>query len=99
MSQTDDSAAVTPTNHPRVFYRSPAFDRGELEVARTIADSLGDEWEVHITIGPYRRYNIQFKTDFESRIVHLDFYSVRPCGEYDVNEVTRDIKLGIQYAS
>lgn len=99
MSQTDDSAAVTPTNHPRVFYRSPAFDRGELEVASTIADSLGDEWEVHITIGPYRRYNIQFKTDFESRIVHLDFYSVRPCGEYDVNEVTRDIKLGIQYAS
>ena len=99
MSQTDDSAAVTPTNHPRVFYRSPAFDRGELEVANTIADSLGDEWEVHITIGPYRRYNIQFKTDFESRIVHLDFYSVRPCGEYDVNEVTRDIKLGIQYAS
>jgi hypothetical protein len=99
MSQTDDSAAVTPTNHPRVFYRSPAFDRGELEVAKKIADSLGDEWEVHITIGPYRGYNIQFKTDFESRIVHLDFYSVRPCGEYDVNEVTRDIKLGIQHAS
>jgi len=99
MSQTDDSAAVTPTNHPRVFYRSPAFDRGELEVAKTIADSLDDEWEVHITIGPYRGYNIQFKTDFESRIVHLDFYSVRPCGEYDVNEVTRDIKLGIKHAS
>lgn len=75
MSQTDDSAAVTPTNHPRVFYRSPAFDRGELEVAQTIANALSDEWEVCITMGPYRPYNIQFDTDVESRIVHLDFYS------------------------
>jgi hypothetical protein len=99
MSQTDDSAAVTPTNHPRVFYRSPVFDRGELEVAQTIADALSDEWEVHITIGPYRGYNIQFKTDFESRIVHLDFYSVRPCGEYNIDVVIRDIKLGIRHAS
>lgn len=43
MSQTDESAPVTPTDHPQVFYRTFLFNRGERKVAEEIADALDDE--------------------------------------------------------
>jgi hypothetical protein len=101
MSQADnDSTTVTPTDHPRVYYASPAFDRGELEVATTIADAIDEDWRIVITMGPYRGYNIHYDLKPDARIVHLDFYSVRPHGgEYDVEKVVADIKTGISEAS
>jgi hypothetical protein len=99
MSQTDDSAPVTPTDHPRVFYRTFPFNRGERKVAEEIADALDDEWDVHITMGPFRLHSIYYEIDVESRVVNLDFYSVRPCGDYDVKQVIRHIKRGIRNAT
>lgn len=97
MSQADnDSTTVTPTDHPRVFRACPAFARGELEIATDIADAIDDDWRVVITMGPYRGYNVHYDLKPESRIVHLDFYSVRPAAGYDLERVISDIKTGIQ---
>ena len=99
MSQTDDSESVMPTEHPHVFYESLRFDRGEFEKSVAIADSIDEEWDVHITIAPYRPYNIQYGLDIESRVVWLDFYSVRPTEGYDIKDVISDIRQGIEDAS
>ena len=99
MSQADnDSTTVTPTDHPRVFRAGPAFARGELEVATDIADAIDDQWRVVITMGPYRAHNIHYDLKPESRIVHLDFYSVRPAAGSNRQQVIRDIQKGIQQA-
>ena len=98
MSLKDDStdATPTPTPHPRVFYNSPVFARGEFEVSVVIANSIDEEWDIHVTIGPYRGYNIKYGLDIDSRVVWLDFYSVRPTGGYDVKDVIDDINRGIE---
>ena len=99
MSQaTDSTTTVTPTDHPRVFRTGPAFARGELDVASNIADAIDDDWRVVITMGPYRGHNIHYELKPESRIVHLDFYSVRPAAGYDRQQVIADIQKGIQQA-
>jgi hypothetical protein len=99
MSQAnDDSTTATPTDHSRVFRAGPAFARGELEVATDIANAIHDEWRVVITMGPFRGYNIHYNIEPESRIVHLDFYSVRPAAGYNRQQVIADIQKGIQQA-
>jgi len=99
MSQAIDSnTSIEPTNHPRVFRASPSFERGELEVAVDIADAIDDEWRVVITMGPYRSHNIHYDLKTEANIVHLDFYSVRPVGGYDLTKVISHIQSGIEQA-
>ncbi|MFC7018393.1 MULTISPECIES: hypothetical protein [Haloarcula] len=99
MSQVDnDSTNVTATNHSRVFYKSPEFNRGELETATRVADAINDQWRVFITIGPFRGYNIHYNLEPETQTVWLDFYSVRPAEGYNLQQVIEDIKKGIQQA-
>jgi hypothetical protein len=97
MSQADnDSTTVTTTDHPRVFRAGPGFNRGELEIATDIADAIDDDWRIIITMGPHRRHNIHYNCKPESRIVHLDFYSVQPTTGYSKRQVISEIRMGIK---
>ncbi|WP_207588522.1 hypothetical protein [Halomontanus rarus] len=96
MSQTDDSTTVTLTNHPRVFYESLQLDRGEFEVATAVADALGKDWQVRVTIGPYRAHSLTYDIDADARTVNLDFYSARPRSGYTIEQVINDIAEDIQ---
>ena len=97
MSQAKDSNnSINPTNHPRVYHLGSAYDRGEIKVATKIANALEKNWRVIVTIGPYRGYDLQYELHSEKDILHLDFYSVRPCGGYNISEVISDIKESIR---
>lgn len=104
MSQTDSTEnktknRVLATSHPRVYYMGTPFNRGELEIATTIADRIDDDWRIVITIGPYRPHNLQYQIIPDSHIVQLDFYSVRPHGgEYEIDVVIEAIQTGISEA-
>jgi hypothetical protein len=108
MSQTDDSAAVTPTEHPRVFYKSPTFDKTEFELAKALADGLEAEWRVIVTMDSFRPHSILYRIDaasldldfalyridIESRILNFRFSSVRAYGVSDIENGVRRINLG-----
>lgn len=64
------------TEHPRVYYgpQSLPFRRGEYAYAKFVADCF-DEWNVVITIGPYRRHDLSCQIYSENQVIHLDFHS------------------------
>jgi hypothetical protein len=107
MSQTGDSTAVTPTEHPRVFHESPTIDKEEFELAKRIADTLETEWRVIVTSDSFRPHTIIYRinpdmldVDFvfyrinvESRLVNFHVYSVRAYGIADIENAVCDINL------
>ena len=105
MGQTDDSAAVTPTNHPQVFYKSPTVDKAEFELAKALADGLEAEWRVIVTMDSFRPHSILYRIDaasldfalyridIESRILNFKFNSVRASGVSDIENAVRRINL------
>lgn len=88
MSQAIDSNDVSKTEHPRIYYRGPKFGRGEMEVSKAIANEIGERWDIIITIGPYRGYNLEYHLYPDNDLLHLDFYSVRPVGGYDLKKAS-----------
>jgi len=55
----------------------PIFDRGEVEVAKLFAETF-PSWEVRVTIGPYRGYDINGSAKKDDKVIFIDLYSVRP---------------------
>lgn len=98
------------TDHGRVFYHdgSDRFDRGEYELAKFVAEHLPG-FDVLLTMGPYRGYDIQFEIHPDERVIHLDVYSAgmavfgsdvsyrpnHPATEY-AEELIHDIAVGIK---
>ena len=49
------------------------------------------EYEIWVTGGPYRFYDVKYQVDAKAKIISLDFYSVRP-GLHYTNEIVEEIK-------
>jgi len=106
MSQTDDSAAVMPTEDPRVFYKTSTVDKEEFELAKALADGLEAEWRVIVTMDSFRPHSILYRIDaasldfalyridIESRILNFRFSSVRAYGVSDIENAVHRINLG-----
>jgi len=50
------------------------FDRGEVEIAKRFAEAFPN-WEIRVTIGPYRGYDIEAHYHKEEKVVDVDLYS------------------------
>jgi len=59
----------------------PLFDRGEVEVAKRFA-FVFPSWEIRVTIGPYRGYDIAGSMNKEDKVIYVDLYSPRPGLQY-----------------
>lgn len=55
----------------------PIFNRGEVEVAEKVAKAFPD-FEVRVTIGPYRFHDIAHKVNLKEKLITIDLYSVHP---------------------
>jgi len=72
----------------------PIFDRGEVEVAKKFAAEF-PSWEVRVTIGPYRGYDIIGSMNKDEKVIYVDLYSPRPGLQY-VPELIENGKKKLQ---
>ena len=81
------------TDHPRVFYESKGdkYIRGELERAKVVASAF-EEWKILITMGPWRGYDVAYRTNRVKKIINLDFYSVRMCTSDHIISICHEIQ-------
>lgn len=49
-----------------------------LDTAEALVNQLPGEYEVVVSVGPYRSYDVAYATDVSREVVLLDYYSVRP---------------------
>jgi hypothetical protein len=85
MSQKDDSAAVMPTDHPRVFYTpiNPGSPKSisnsfELSMAKAMAEDIDYGWKVYFTMGQGPKKKVFLATDSKSRVLNLFFHMTHP---------------------
>lgn len=85
------------TSYDRVYFRrgTPRLDADHavLKAGRKVADAF-PEWDIVITYGPYRGYDVQYRVNRQSKSINLDFYSVRPGVQY-IDDVIRDIEQAL----
>lgn len=72
----------------------PIFNRGEVEVAKKLAKEFPD-FEVQVTIGPYRFHDIAHEADLKQKLIKIDLYCVRP-GIHYLQEIIEEIKAFIK---
>lgn len=85
------------TDHDRVYIRTGSSrldsDHAVVEAGRKVADEF-PPWDVVITIGPYRGYDVQWRSMPKSQSINLDFHSVRP-GIHYIDNVIQDIEQAL----
>lgn len=72
----------------------PIFNGGEVEVAKALAKEFPD-FEIQVTIGPYRFHDIAHEADIKHKLIKIDLYSVRP-GIHYLPQVIEEIKAFIK---
>ncbi len=74
--ELNSRATWIETGHDSVFYNSAddRYNRGEYELAEFVADLIPG-WEVVITMGPHRAYDIRYELLVDEKVIHLDCYS------------------------
>jgi len=68
----------------------PFYDRGEVETAEHFAKAFPD-FEVRVTIGPYRLHDIAYELDAKAKLIKVDLYSVRAGLQY-IEQCIEEIK-------
>jgi hypothetical protein len=78
------------TDHPRVYIaeQSPFGEIGD--VPAQIAEAFPN-WDVVVTVGPYRGYDIAYNIRWDLEVIHIDLYSIRLPSKDDVARTARDI--------
>ena len=89
-----DEKLVKSALKGRVFYEHVNVTGANAEMLRNagikVAKAFPD-FEVWVTCGPWRAYDVQYQVDWEQKIIALDFYSVRPGFKY-LPEIIEKIK-------
>lgn len=71
-----------PTEHSGIYFGSEGDTfKGEgvgVGTAKKVREVLPEDYDVVITVGPYRFYDVAYAVDTKHRRVRLDYYSVRP---------------------
>jgi hypothetical protein len=78
----------------RVFYEHVDVSGASAEMLRNAGIAVAKafpDFEVWVTCGPWRAYDVQYQVDWEQKIIALDFYSVRPGFKY-LREIIEEIK-------
>jgi len=92
-----DARLVRSALKGRVFYEHVDTTGASADMLRKagikVAKAFPD-FEVWVTCGPWRPYDVQYQVDFDQKIIALDFYSVRPGFNY-LNEIIEQIKRQI----
>lgn len=104
-TNTDDThwfATETPedwtaTTYDRVYLRRglPRLDDDHaiVKAGRKVADAFPD-WNIVITYGPYRGYDVQYMVNRQSKSINLDFYLARP-GVQHIDNIIREIEQAL----
>ena len=83
----------------RVFYEHVNTTGASAESLRAAGERVAmafPDFEVWVTCGPFRMYDVKFQIDFEQKIIALDFYSVRPGFRY-LDKVIEEIGKEIEH--
>jgi len=78
----------------RVYYEHVETTGASPEMLRKAGVKVAKEFpdfEVWVTCGPWRPYDLGYRVDLENKVIALDFYSVRP-GFEALDEAIKDIK-------
>lgn len=70
----------------------PILNSGEAEMAKEAAKLAPKGYEVQVTIGPYRAYDIAGSINCKAKIIHIDLYSARPGSLKQLAEIMADGK-------
>jgi hypothetical protein len=78
------------TDYPRVYIaeQSPFGEIGN--VPAQIAEAFPN-WDIVVTVGPYRGYDIAYNVRWDLEVIHIDLYSIRLPSDDDVARTVRDI--------
>ena len=102
--ETESTEDWVTTQHDQVYFRNEgefrlyADSRKLLKAAAAVAESVPEDWDVVVTAGPYRGYDVSYEVNSESRHIHLDFYSIRP-GFQHLADVIQDIEMAVRPSS
>lgn len=83
--EVESASAWEPTDHERVYARSEADAEFVRASVKEFADAF-PEYDIVVTGGPYRSYDVRYEKIEEPKRINLDFYSVRP-GHHRLDEV------------
>jgi hypothetical protein len=89
-----DEKLVKSALKGRVFYEHVDVSGASAEMLRNAGIAVAKafpDFEVWVTCGPWRAYDVQYQVDWEQKIIALDFYSVRPGFKY-LREIIEEIK-------
>jgi hypothetical protein len=89
-----DEKLVKSALKGRVFYEHVDVSGASAEMLRSAGIAVAKafpDFEVWVTCGPWRAYDVQYQVDWEQKIIALDFYSVRPGFKY-LQEIIEEIK-------
>ena len=80
------------TDHPRVYLAQQSLGAfGSIgNVPAEIAEAFPN-WDIVVTVGPYRGYDIAYNVRWDLEAIHIDLYSIRLPSDDDVARTVRDI--------
>jgi hypothetical protein len=89
-----DKELVRSALNGRVFYERVDVTGASAEMLKNagikVAKAFPD-FEVWVTCGPWRPYDVRYQVDWKQKIIALDFYSVRP-GFKHLPEIIKKIR-------
>jgi hypothetical protein len=86
------------TDHDRVYYANESDQSlwyDPASVGKQLAEAFPN-WDIVITCGPYRTYDIGYDIRFDLGAIHIDCYSARPPSQEALEGTVRDIHKGIE---
>jgi len=89
-----DAKLVKSSEDGRVFYEDVNFTFLTGEMMKGAGEKLAKAFpgfEVWVTGGPYRGYDVKYHVDWKKKIISLDFYSPRPGIGY-LNAIIEEIR-------
>jgi len=89
-----DAKLVKSSGDGRVFYEDVNFTFLTADMMKEAGEKLAKafpEFEVWVTGGPYRGYDVKYQVDWKKKIISIDFYSPRPGIGY-LNAIIQEIR-------
>jgi hypothetical protein len=89
-----EAKLVKSSMNGRLFYEDVNYTFLTGAMMKRIGEKLAKEFpefEIWVTGGPYRGYDVKYQVDWKQKIISLDFYSVRPGIDY-LNGIIEEIK-------
>lgn len=86
------------TDHPRVYYANQSdkswwYDPAS--VGKQLAEAFPN-WDIIVTSGPYRPYDIGYDIRYDLGAIHIDCYSARPPTKEALENTVYDIHEGLE---